>query len=141
MYCEPARNGVSCSPTTTSVGTVMRRQRLDDVPVGLPQHATRGPRQSGGIGVDVGGQLIAARQPVEPTLVEVAGVALGHLVPLVAAAVAAIAGTGVDEHEGGDAVGVGDRQLQRQVATERVADERRTLGADVVEDAEHGVER
>ena len=134
--CTASRRGTasSCSPTTTSVGTVIAGSASMTWPsagVSTPRAASASPsalRWTPAVSSSLPGS------PSRPSLVEVAGVALGHLVPLVAAAVAAVAGAGVDEHEGRDALGVGEGQLERQVAAERVADEHGPLGADVVED-------
>ena len=50
---------------------VDRRQRLEHVTVGLPQHAPGGQRQALGAAVHAGAQLVAAGQAAEAPLVEV----------------------------------------------------------------------
>ena len=78
-----------------------------------------------------------AGQAVEPVALEVDGVVGGHLVPRVAGRVVAVAGSGVDEHDAADPVGVGQGELQREVAAEGVPEDDGPLGAGLVEQAEH----
>ena len=118
-----------------------RRQRIDHPGVVLGQHAPSGVHEPGRPTVPSARELLAAPERVETPGLERRRGALGHGVPLGPGLRPPEPRPGADQHERGDAIRVGQVELEGQVPAERVAGDDGAVRAHGVQERDQVADR